>query len=117
MILKEPIIFINFKTYPEATAKNALKLSKIIDSVSKELGITVFVSPQFTDIYPIITEYDIPVFAQHVDFAKPGRNTGYIIPESIKKIGCVGTLINHSERPLSSNDIELTINRLSLIHI
>ena len=111
MILKEPVIFINFKTYPEATAKNALKLAKIIGNVSKELGITIFVSPQFTDIHPIITEYDIPVFAQHVDYVKPGRNTGHIIPESIKQIGCVGALINHSEKPLSSNDIELTIKR------
>lgn len=111
MSLKEPIIFINFKTYPEATAKNALKLAEIIDIVSRELGITIFLSPQFTDISPIITEYNIPVFAQHVDYVKPGKNTGHIIPESIKQVGCVGALINHSEKPLSSNEIELTINR------
>ena len=111
MSLKDPIIFINFKTYPEATAKNALKLAEIIDIVSRELGIIIFLSPQFTDISPIITEYNIPVFAQHVDYVKPGKNTGHIIPESIKQVGCVGALINHSEKPLSSNEIELTINR------
>ncbi|HIC84223.1 MAG TPA: triosephosphate isomerase, partial [Nitrososphaerales archaeon] len=87
------------------------QLAEIINDVSNELGITIFISPQFMDINSIITKYDIPIFAQHVDYAEPGRNTGYIIPESIKKSGCFGALINHSEKPLSLNEIELTINR------
>ena len=111
MTIKEPLIFINFKTYPEATAEKAMQLAEIINDVSNELGITIFVSPQFMDINSIITKYDIPIFAQHVDYAEPGRNTGHIIPESIKKSGCFGALINHSEKPLSLNEIELTINR------
>ena len=111
MTIKEPLIFINFKTYPEATAEKAMQLAEIINDVSNELGITIFVSPQFMDINSIITKYDIPIFAQYVDYAEPGRNTGYIIPESIKKSGCFGALINHSEKPLSLNEIELTINR------
>ena len=111
MKIKEPLIFINFKTYPEATADSALHLAEIIHDVTNEVGITIFVSPQFTDINPIISKFDLPVFAQHVDYAKPGRNTGFIIPESIKKAGCIGTIINHSERPLSLEETELTINR------
>lgn len=111
MILKEPTIFINFKTYPQATAQNALKLAKIIDDVSKEAGITIFLSPQFMDINPIISKYNIPIFVQHIDYVKPGKNTGHVTPESVKQAGCVGALINHSEKPLSSNDIELTIER------
>ena len=111
MKIKEPLIFINFKTYPEATGQNALRLAEIINDVSNEFKITIFVSPQFTDINPIISKYNIPIFAQHVDYAEPGRNTGYIIPESIKNAGCFGSLINHSEKPLTLNEIELTINR------
>ena len=111
MKIKQPLIFINFKTYPEATGKNALRLAEIINDVSNEFKITIFVSPQFTDINPIISKYNIPIFAQHVDYAEPGRNTGYIIPESIKNAGCFGSLINHSEKPLTLNEIELTINR------
>ena len=83
MTIKEPLIFINFKTYPEATAEKAMQLAEIINDVSNELGITIFVSPQFMDINSIITKYDIPIFAQHVDYAEPGRNTGHIIPEAI----------------------------------
>ena len=69
MKIKEPLIFINFKTYPEATADSALRLAEIIHDVTNELGITIFVSPQFTDINPIISRFDLPVFAQHVDYA------------------------------------------------
>jgi|TARA_B100001750_G_C15517008_1_gene608100 triosephosphate isomerase len=111
LILKEPTIFINFKTYPQATAQNALKLAKIIDDVSKESGITIFLSPQFMDISPIISEYDIPIFVQHIDYVKPGKNTGHVTPESVKQAGCVGALINHSEKPLSDNEITTTIER------
>ena len=111
MILKEPTIFINFKTYPQATAQNALKLAKIIDDISKEVGITIFLSPQFMDISPIISEYDIPIFVQHIDYVKPGKNTGHVTPESVKQAGCVGALINHSEKPLSDNEITTTIER------
>jgi triosephosphate isomerase len=63
MILRLPIIIVNYKTYAEATGKKALKLSKIAEKVSEETGVNIGVAPQFTDIAPIANTVSIPVFA------------------------------------------------------
>jgi len=40
-----------------------------------------------------------------------GSNTGFILPESVKEAGAVGTLINHSEHRLKLADIELLVRK------
>jgi len=106
-----PILIINFKTYKEATGKNALKLAKTAEKASKITGVNVCVAPQYTDLAVITSRVNIPVFAQHLDPIRFGKHTGHILPESIKEAGAVGTLINHSERPLPLNSIEVVIDR------
>ena len=49
-LLKEPILFINFKTYKESTGKNALKLAKTAKKASKETGKTITLVPQLADL-------------------------------------------------------------------
>jgi triosephosphate isomerase len=111
MIIRLPIIIVNYKTYAEATGKKALKLSKIAEKVSVETGVNIGVSPQFTDIAPITNIVSIPVFAQHIDPITPGSHTGHILLESVKEAGAVGTLINHSERRLKLFEIEAIVTR------
>jgi triosephosphate isomerase len=111
MILRLPIIIVNYKTYAEATGKKALKLSKIAEKVSVETGVNIGVAPQFTDIAPIANTVSIPVFAQHIDPITPGSHTGHILLESVKEAGAVGTLINHSERLLKLFEIEAIVTR------
>jgi triosephosphate isomerase len=111
MILRLPIIIVNYKTYAEATGKKALKLSKIAEKVSVETGVNIGVAPQFTDIAPIANTVSIPVFAQHIDPITPGSHTGHILLESVKEAGAVGTLINHSERRLKLFEIEAIVTR------
>jgi triosephosphate isomerase len=40
-----------------------------------------------------------------------GQFTGHVLPESVAEAGCVGTLINHSERQLPLEVIKATIKR------
>jgi len=105
-------VIINCKTYREATGDDAFKLAKICDDVAKETDVEIIICPQFTDIYRIAKNVDIPVYAQHVDPVDYGSNTGHVLPESVKAAGSAGSLINHSERRLRLADIEACIEKL-----
>ncbi|MCX8158387.1 MAG: triose-phosphate isomerase [Candidatus Diapherotrites archaeon] len=101
MLLKTPTLFINFKTYKEATGQNALKLAKICQDVSIELDVCIAVVAQSVDIRLITNNLKIPVFAQHIDPIVYGHYTGHILPESVKEAGAVGTILNHAENKKS----------------
>jgi len=109
--VRTPIILVNFKTYAEATGRNALNLAKTADKINQETGVAVGVAPQYVDIAPIAQAVSIPVFAQHIDPVTHGSFTGHVLPESVKEAGAVGTLINHSERRLKLADIDAAITR------
>ena len=95
--IRLPFILVNFKTYIEATGRKALELAKKAEKASLETEVCIGVAPQFVDIKMIAEEVSIPVFAQHIDPIKPGRCTGFVLPEAIREAGAVGTIINHSE--------------------
>ena len=94
------LILVNFKAYSEAIGKNAIRTAKIAERVSLETDVCIIVAPQCVDIAPVARVVSIPVFAQHMDPIKFGRYTGYILPESVKGAGAVGTIISHAEKQL-----------------
>ena len=110
-MLKTPVIVLNMKTYTESTGKNALDIAKMMDKVSIETGINMAVSVQSIDIKKCSDNISIPVFAEHIDPIKPGSHTGWILPEAVKSVGAVGSLINHSEHRLNLADIDFCISR------
>ncbi len=101
----KPVVIINFKTYKNGS--EALKLAKTIEKFDKKIIIGV----QSSHIDEIARKTRLKVFAEHVDFYEPGRFTGYIIPESVKKEGAKGTFLNHSEHKLKYNVIKKTVKR------
>jgi triosephosphate isomerase len=101
-----PIIIVNFKTYSEATGRNAVELAKKAEKVSNETKVAIVVAPQFADISAVAESVKIPVFAQHIDPIRPGSYTGHVLADSVKEAGAKGTLINHSERQLKLSDID-----------
>ena len=109
--VRTPLILVNFKTYSEAIGRKAVILAKIAEKTSLETEVCIGLAPQFVDITSIASTVSIPVFAQHIDPIAPGSFTGHILPESVRKTGAVGTLINHSERRLGLADIDATITR------
>ncbi|MGQ9507062.1 MAG: triose-phosphate isomerase [Candidatus Bathycorpusculaceae bacterium] len=100
------MIIVNFKTYSEATGRNAVELAKKAEKVSKETKVSIIVAPQFADIYAVAEAVKIPVFAQHIDPIRPGSYTGHVLADSVKEAGAEGTLINHSERQLKLSEID-----------
>ena len=101
----KPIVIINFKTYQQG--KKAVELAKKIEKVDKNIIIGV----QASDIYEIAKATKLKVYSQHVDFFKPGRQTGYILPEAVKKDKAKGTFLNHSEHSLEFSALKKTIKR------
>jgi len=106
---RTPIIIVNFKTYLEATGKRAVELAKKAEKASRETGIEIAVSPQFSDLAQVAEAVEIPVYAQHVDAVSPGAHTGHVLAEAVKEAGATGTLINHSERQLKLADVDAII--------
>ena len=101
----KPIVIINFKTYKQG--KSTVSLAKEIQKASKNIIIAV----QDSDVYKVKKATRLKVFSQHVDPFPPGRHTGYIIPEAVKKDGAQGTLLNHSEHKLKFETIKQTVKR------
>lgn len=101
----KPIVIVNLKTYKQGCS--AIKLAKQIGKAGKDIIIGV----QPTDIYETTKATKLKVYSQHVDWQEPGRNTGFILPEAVKKDKAVGTLLNHSEHRLEMRVIKRTVKR------
>ena len=97
------MIIVNFKTYETAVGENAVALAKIHEMVAEETGAPIAVAVNALDLEKVIAAVRIPVFAQSIDVAGFGSFTGSIVPELVKKMGAVGTLLNHSEKRLGEN--------------
>lgn len=113
--VETPLIIVNFKTYPEGTGANALRLAKIAEKVSSETGISIAVAPQVADIRMIAEQVEVPVYAQHVDPVDAGAYTGHVLAEAVKEAGAAGTLINHSERRLKLSEIDDVVRKVRSI--
>jgi len=107
----KPIIVINFKTYKQGKA--AVKLAKAIEKVGKN----IIVGVQASDIEEIARKTKLKIYSQHVDYFKPGRHTGYIIPEAVKKDGAEGSFLNHSEHKLKFPILARTIKRCKQVNL
>jgi triosephosphate isomerase (TIM) len=105
------ITIVNFKTYKQG--KNVLEFAKKIEKVNK----SIIVGIQASDIEEVAKKTKLIVYAQHVDNFQKGRNTGFIIPESVKADGAKGTFLNHSEHRLKFDVLKKTIMRCKKIKL
>jgi triosephosphate isomerase len=110
MLLKTPFILLNFKTYREATGRNAVRIAETAETISQRHSVCIAVSPAYTDIMAV-ARLGVPTFSQHIDAKDPGACTGFVTAESVKQAGAVGTIINHSERPLRLSQAVFCIER------
>jgi triosephosphate isomerase len=109
--VRKPGIVVNFKTYPEASGPEALRLAKMCADVSSETNASIIVAPPMMDLALVASSVRIPVFAQHLDSVNSGSTTGHVTVENAKASGAKGTLINHSERRLKIAEIHDLIDR------
>ena len=113
------MFIINCKNYEEIAGDKIVKFVKTVEETSKKYKIKIAVAPP-QHLIGLVTSSSIPILAQHVDNAKIGSTTGFIIPELLKKSKVSGSLINHSEHRISSGDIAhlvLKLHELKMISI
>ncbi len=110
-MLNKPVIFINFKTYEQATSENALALALSAESVSISENVSIAVVPQAIDLRMVAEKVSIPVFSQHLDPVSFGSNTGHILPEAVKFAGAVGAVLNHAENKKDNSFVQSAIQR------
>jgi len=105
------MFIINLKNYNEIAGSKATRITKLAQKISKRYKIKIAIAPPQHAISELVN-HSIPILAQHVDNAKVGSTTGFVIPEILKKSGVKGSLINHSEHRISARDIILLVKRL-----
>ena len=110
--LHTPLLIINGKNYLEVSGEGALRLAKDAEDVAVDLGVEVAFSPPLPSLGLVALNVSIPVLAQHKDVSKPGSSTGAIVPEVVKSLNAVGTIINHSEKRVTFNVLRRTILRM-----
>lgn len=114
-MLKSPIIKPPFfEIGPKAIiyGEEMLKLAKVIDKTAMKYDVDVILTPQYTDIKLLADNTErIFIFAQHMDYLKPGRGLGSVLPEAVKAAGAKGVMLNHAEKPLTMDVVEKTIRR------
>jgi len=113
------MFIINCKNYEEIAGDKIIEFVKIAEKISKRYKIKIAVAPP-QHLIGLVANSSIPILAQHVDNSKVGSTTGFIIPELLKKSKVSGSLINHSEHRISSDEISnlvLKLRELKMISV
>jgi triosephosphate isomerase len=108
--IRPPVFEIGLKGY--CWGAEAVRLAVEADRLAVELGVSIVYDPQAVDIPAVAAATSrILVFAQHMDPVPPGRGVGAILAEAIRDAGAVGTLLNHSEKPMTLGELRRAIER------
>jgi triosephosphate isomerase (TIM) len=110
------MIFVNFKTYQQATGESSLNLAKICAEVSQITGVKIIPIVQVADLWRLASQ-GLEVWAQSADAIDFGAHTGSILPEAALMAGAKGFLLNHSEKKLSSSDLEKFLTKLKIKNV
>ncbi|MDE1769086.1 MAG: triose-phosphate isomerase [Thaumarchaeota archaeon] len=110
------MFIINFKNYDEIAGTKSVRLAKSALKISKKYKVKIVVCPP-QHLMSEIAKFSSNVFAQHLDNSKIGSSTGFVIPEIVKKSKVTGSLINHSEHRIPSNEIVELVKRLRVLNM
>lgn len=107
------MIFVNFKTYQEASGEKAVELARIVKECADETGLMIVSAVQAADLREC-KQAGGEIWAQHVDGVEFGRHTGAVLPEAVLADGAKGTFLNHSENKFdvdSWGELESAVRR------
>lgn len=110
-LVKYPILVINAKTYNESNIKKVVKIAKICEVIEKKYMKDIIFCPQVTELGLVCHASNVKVFSQHIDAVQPGAHTGFVLAESVKELGAIGTILNHSEHKLNFETLKKSILR------
>ena len=77
-----------------------------------KLELSAAIAPSAPDLGTLAGALPIPVLAQHVDGGDAGSRTGWLVAEALAASGAKGSLVNHSEHPLPTEDVAQAVARL-----
>lgn len=98
------MIFVNYKTYEEASGERAVTLTKILEEVAHVAQVKIIPVVQVIDAEMVIASTTLEVWIQHVDPIAYGAHTGWTLPIEAAKIGVSGVFLNHSEHKFDNFD-------------
>ncbi len=94
--MKTPVLMINFKTYDEASGRDAVELVRICREVKKETNKEIICCVQALDVHACARR-GVVIYGEHLDTLLPGGHTGKLTSKALLQNGAKGCLINHSE--------------------
>lgn len=103
------MLFINFKTYPKATGKNAIHLVKILEEVSSQEEIKIIPVVGISDLDEAARISKLEIWVQKVDET--------ISPEAILEDGASGTFLNHSQYSIDNSTIVRLVRECSKLNL
>lgn len=99
-------LILNYKTYTESSGEKAKALTQIVAEAVTPDDLKIIVCPQITELATLKQQFpQVTFWTQHVEAFEPGKTTGRVTIPAAKTAGAVGTLLNHSERPLSDTSL------------
>ena len=107
-MLKPPILIINLKEYEQALGEKPIIFAKIARKLSDKHKVTIVIAPP-TPLLNEVAKITLTV-SQHIDPYEPGAHTGALIAKEVKELGAIGSLINHSEKRISHEDIKKCVD-------
>jgi triosephosphate isomerase len=110
--LGRPLLLLNLKAYPGCLGEDALTLGRALQARSVRARVAAALAPAGPDLGRLSRSLKIPVLAQHTDPFEPGARTGFTVAEAVAAAGARGSLVNHSEHPLSYQDAATVVRRL-----
>ena len=84
----------------------------LLEEAADRHGVAAALAPPTPDIGRLRIRLKLPLLGQHADFGPAGARTGFVVPESLRASGAQGALVNHSEHPLTSEEVGWTVGRL-----
>jgi len=107
MTLKTPLLIINLKEYNEVLGDKPLIFAKTARKLFDKYKINILIAPPD----PMIDNISkiIMTVSQHMDPYEPGAHTGALLAKEVKELGAIGSIINHSEKRISPEDVKKCI--------
>ena len=108
--IKQPFFEYGPKCY--MYGETLLNIAKGLDKLAEKYDVDVVLDVPDTEIFNIARNVKrVHVYSQHMDSLPIGKGMGKSLPEALKAAGAVGVMLNHAERKLTLEEIELAIKR------
>jgi triosephosphate isomerase (TIM) len=87
-------------------------LARELERAGRAAGVAVAIAPPTPQLASVASAVHLPVLAQHVDPDAAGPSTGFVPVRTLAAAGARGSLVNHSEHPISFDAVRSVVPAL-----